>query len=227
MDRYDEYRNREAKAREFARNRSLLNKCQKRYRRIIIAYGFSLIFFPLFSLFLMLGSVFSNDTIFLFFESLFVYSLTAFFAWKGAYRKRDFFVFLAIGTVALNQLALYLYHKFCATGEYLIYFKFDSVRYSTPIHLFLLAVFAVIGAVNIKTNIVLHMLEKADGYPHFSERYFEQDMTSRQLAIQDPYQRQFEELKRTASDSMSDLPAVSAELEKHTDDHRSDYMDDV
>lgn len=205
MEKPDELRHRELKAKEFVRNRALLNKCQKRYKLIFIAYGFSLIAFPLFSLFLMLGSVFSNDSIFLFFDSFIIYPLAIVFAWKGAYRKQDLYVLLTVGTVALNQLILFIYKNYFATGEYLIYFKFYSVTYSTPIHLFLLAVIVIIATLNMKTNVVFHELEQADGYPHFNERFFEQDMTKRQLAIKDPYQIELERITRNSSDSMPDV----------------------
>ena len=226
MENAEMFRNRELKAKEFAHNLTLLNKCKKTYFRLIIAYMFSLTFFPLLSFFLMLGSVFADDTIFLTFESVLVYSPAIYCAWQAAYRKRDLFVLFTGGLAVLNQLILSVFKKY-ANGEYLKYFKFDSIGYTSKIHLVLLAVILIIAAVNMKTNRTFHELEEADGYPHFNERFFDQNMNSKQIAIQDPYQQRFDSLKRTSSDHMSELPAPESKLDDHVDNYRNGYMDDV
>ena len=226
MEKAEMFRNRELKSKEFAHNLTLLNKCKKTYHRLIIAYMFSLTFFPLLSLFLMLGSVFADDTIFLTFESFIVYSPAIYFAWKAVYQRRDLFVLLTGGTAVLNQLILSIFKHF-ANGEYLKYFKFDSIGYTSRIHLVLLAIILLIAAINMKTNRTFHELEEADGYPQFNERFFDQNMDSKQMAIQDPYQQRFDSLKRTSSDHMSELPVPESKLDDHVADHRNGYMDDV
>lgn len=226
MDRAELLRKQEQKAKEFAHNLTLLNKCNKNYKRLIIAYLFSLTFFPLLSFFLMLGSVFADDTIFLTFESLVVYSLAIYCAWQAAHNKRDLFVLFTGGLAVFNQVILIIFKRY-ANGEYLKYFKFDSVGYTSRIHLGLLLIILIIVAVNMKTNIIFHKLEEEDGYPNFNERFFEQDMTSRQLKIRDPYQEKVESLKKTASEEMSELTVQSGTLAGHSDDHRNDYMADV
>lgn len=226
MDRSDIYRDQEAKAKEYAHNRTLLNKCSKTYKWLIIAYLFALTFFPLLSFFLMLGSVFAEDTIFLTFESFIVYSLSIYCAWQAAYRKRDLFVIFVGITAVVNQLILGVFRLY-AKGEYLKYFKFDSIGYTFKIHLFLLAVILVIVVINMAANIVYHRLEEADGFPHFSERFYDQDMDRKQAAIKDPYQTEFERLKKSASDSMSELTAPDDEIDEYIDDYRNNFMDDV
>ena len=226
MEKNEMFRNQELKAREFAHNLTLLNKCKKTYFRIIIAYMFSLVFFPLLSFFLILGSVFADDTIFLTFESFIVYSLAIYCAWQGAYRKRDLFVLFTGGLAVLNQIILSVFSRY-ANGEYLKYFRFDSIGYTSRIHLLLLVVILIIAAVNMKTNRTFHELETADGYPHFNERFFEQDMDSRQMNIRDPYQEKFDSLKKTASDHMSELPSPGGKLGDHAAADSKGYMDNV
>ncbi|MBO4523985.1 MAG: hypothetical protein J5723_04795 [Ruminococcus sp.] len=226
MDKSEILRKQEMKAKEMAHNLTLLNKCNKTYKRIIIAYLFSLTFFPLLSFFLMLGSVFADDTIFLTFESFVVYSLAIYCAWQAAYKKRDLFVLFTGGLAVLNQVILTIF-KHYANGEYLKYFKFDSVGYTNRIHLAVLLIILIITAINMKTNIIFHKLEEADGYPHFNERFFDQDMTSRQIKIRDPYQEKLDNLKKTASDQMTELTIGSTKLNAHEDNYRNEYMDDV
>ena len=226
MDKTELLRKQELKAKEFAHNLTLLNKCNKTYKRLIIAYLFSLTFFPLLSFFLMLGSVFADDTIFLTFESLVVYSLAIYCAWQAAYKKRDLFVLFTGGLVVLNQIILKIFKRF-ANGEYLKYFKFDSIGYTYKIHLGVLLIILIIVAINMKTNHTFHELEEADGYPNFNERFFDQDMTSRQIRIRDPYQEKFDNLKKTASDQMTELTVKSRKLNAHEDNHKNEYMDDV
>ena len=226
MENNEIRRNQELKAKEFAHNLTLLNKCKKTYFRIIVAYLFSLIFFPLLSFFLMLGSVFADDTIFLTFESIIVYSLAIYCAWQGAYRKRDLFVLFTGGLAVFNQLILSIFKNY-ANGEYLKYFKFDSIGYTSRIHLLLLVIILITAAINMKTNRTFHELETADGYPHFNERFFEQDMDSRQMNIQDPYQEKFDRLKQTAADQMTELTLKNEKLDARVDNYRNDYMDDV
>ena len=69
----------------------------------------------------------------------------------------------------------------------------------------------------MKTNIVFHKLEEADGYPHFNERFFEQNMNSIQFAIKDPYKEQFEKLKQTATNEMTELHIREEKLCAHDD----------
>ena len=226
MDRSDVYRDQEAKAREYAHNRTLLNKCNKTYTKLIIAYLFALTFFPLLSFFLMLGSVFADDTIFLTFESFIVYSVGIYCAWQAAYRRRDLFVVFTGAIAILNQIILYVFKKY-ANGEYLKYFKFDSIGYTSRIHLFLLVIILLIAAVNMKTNYTFHKLEKEDNYPHFNERFFEQDMNSKQITIQDPYKQHFDKLKQAATDQMTELTLKNEKLDEHVDNYRNNYMDDV
>ena len=219
-------RHQEQKAKEFARNLSLLNKCSRNYKRLIIAYFFSMAFFPLLSLFLMLGSVFADDTIFLTFESFIVYSVGAYCAWQAAYKKRDLFVIFTGAIAVINQIILIIFKRY-ANGEYLKYFKFDSIGYTSRIHLLLMIIILIIVLVNLKTNMTFHKLEQEDGYPHFNERFFEQNMKSRQMAIKDPYQQQFEKLKLTAADQMTELTLKNEKLDDHVDNYRNDYMDVV
>ena len=226
MDRSDVYSNQNAKATEFARNRALLNKCNKTYKRLIIAYLFALTFFPLLSFFLMLGTVFADDTIFLTFESFIVYSVGIYCAWQAAYRKRDLFVIFTGAIAILNQIILFIFKKY-ANGEYLKYFKFNSIGYTSRIHLALLMIIFLIVALNMKTNHTFHKLEQEDCYPHFNERFFEQDMDSIQMAMQDPYKQQFDKLKQTATDQMTELTLKNEKLDDHVDNYRNDYMDDV
>jgi hypothetical protein len=226
MDRSEILRKQELKAKEFAHNMTLLNKCNKTYKRLVIAYLFSLTFFPLLSFFLMLGSVFADDTIFLTFESLIVYSLAIYCAWQAAHNKRDLFVIFTGGLAVFNQILLTIFKRY-ANGEYLKYFKFDSVGYTSRIHLGLLMIILIIVAVNMKTNRTFHELEEADGYPNFNERFFEQDMTSRQMNIRDPYQEKFDSLKKTASNEMTGLTVESGKLAEHGNNYRNEYMDDV
>ena len=52
-------------------------------------------------------------------------------------------------------------------------------------------------------------------------------MKIRQMAIKDPYQQQFEKLKLTAADQMTELTLKNEKLDDHVDNYRNDYMDDV
>ncbi|MBR5682003.1 MAG: hypothetical protein IKW96_01805 [Ruminococcus sp.] len=226
MDKTELLRKQELKAKEFAHNLTLLNKCNNNYKRLVIAYLFSLTFFPLLSFFLMLGSVFADDTIFLTFESMIVYSLAIYCAWQAAHNKRDLFVLFTGGLAVFNQILLIIFKRY-ANGEYLKYFKFDSVGYTSRIHLGLLLVILIIVTVNMKTNRTFHKLEEADGYPNFNERFFEQDMTSRQMKISDPYQEKFDALRKTASSEMTEIAVKDGTLAEHVDDYRNEYMNDV
>jgi len=226
MTESNELRHQEQKAKEFARNLGLLSKCNRTYKHLIVAYLLALAFFPVLSLFLMLGSVFADDTIFLTFESFIVYSIGMYCAWQAAYRKRDLFVIFTGAVAVINQIILSIF-KHYANGEYLKYFKFDSIGYTTKIHMVLLIIILIIVFVNMKTNIVFHKLEEADGYPHFNERFFEQNMNSIQFAIKDPYKEQFEKLKQTATNEMTELHIREEKLCAHDDNYRNDYMDDV
>ena len=211
---------------EFARNSRLLKKCRKNYTCIVVIYILTLIFFPLLTFFMVLATVYCPDAVMLFIDSIIVFPAALYCSWQASYRRRDLFVIITAAIVAVNQIVLHVLERF-ATGEYLRFFIFHSVEYCEKIHFVLLMIVLLTAALNMYTNLTYHKLEKADGFPNFSEIFFEQEKDRIQSGIKDPYRVRMEEKMKTASNTMSDVAATGEELEKYHREPTASDMDDV
>lgn len=201
---------------EFAHNLTLLKRCKKIYNVLFIAYIALFIFYPILTFFMGLGTVLAYDVIFLIIDSLIFFPFILYHGIQACYKKRDVCAVVVIFLLTLNQIILGISQKY-VNGAYLVFFKFMSVKYCFWIHLVVLVLGASAAVVNLVTNRTYHKLETSEGFPHFNERFFEQEMDRNQYSIKNPYQQKLEGMKRTSSDAMDDISALPKKSSKLRD----------
>jgi len=155
--------------------------------------------------------------------ALFECPLLGYLALRSFYSHKDITLILILAILGVVQLILFMLAPLEPQGI----FKFNIAGKCGWIHLVMTLIVGAMAVWNIRTNIAYHKLEAADGFPHFNERFFEQEMDIRGSAIKDPYQQQMEDRMRTASDAMSDVGSSGQELSKYTEVHTPSEMDSI
>ncbi|HNZ97936.1 hypothetical protein [Ruminococcus sp.] len=211
--------NRKAKGQEFAHNLAILNRCKKSYSIMGIVYFIPLIIYFIVSL--VYGFLTGSFTAAII--ALFECPLLGYLALRSFYSHKDITLILILAILGVVQLILFMLAPLEPQGI----FKFNIAGKCGWIHLVMTLIVGAMAVWNIRTNIAYHKLEAADGFPHFNERFFEQEMDIRGSAIKDPYQQQMEDRMRTASDAMSDVGSSGQELSKYTEVHTPSEMDSI
>ena len=211
--------NRKAKGQEFAHNLAILNRCKKSYSIMGIVYFIPLIIYFIVSL--VYGFLTGSFTAAII--ALFECPLLGYLALRSFYSHKDITLILILAILGVVQLILFMLAPLEPQGI----FKFNIAGKCGWIHLVMTLIVGAMAVWNIRTNIAYHKLEAADGFPHFNERFFEQEMDIRGSAIKDPYQQQMENRMRTASDAMSDVGSSGQELSKYTEVHTPSEMDSI
>ncbi len=211
--------NRKAKGQEFAHNLAILNRCKKSYSIMGIVYFIPLIIYFIVSL--VYGFLTGSFTAAII--ALFECPLLGYLALRSFYSHKDITLILILAILGVVQLVLFMLAPLEPQGI----FKFNIAGKCGWIHLVMTLIVGAMAVWNIRTNIAYHKLEAADGFPHFNERFFEQEMDIRGSAIKDPYQQQMEDRMRTASDAMSDVGSSGQELSKYTEVHTPSEMDSI
>ena len=85
----------------------------------------------------------------------------------------------------------------------------------------------VTGGANMWAIIKYHWLEQQRGFPHFSARFEEQKEDKFQRGIMDQFEQNVSRLKRTSSDSMTDIGQTDAKLETYQHEHKPSSMDEI
>lgn len=85
----------------------------------------------------------------------------------------------------------------------------------------------VTGGANMWAIIKYHWLEQQRGFPHFSARFEEQKEEKFQRGIMDQFEQNVSRLKRTSSDSMTDIAQTDAKLETYQHEHKPSSMDEI
>ncbi len=75
--------------------------------------------------------------------------------------------------------------------------------------------------------IKYHWLEQQRGFPHFSARFEEQKEDKFQRGIMDQFEQNVSRLKRTSSDSMTDIGQSNQQLDKYEHEHKPSSMDEI
>ena len=208
--------NRMMKSREFAHNLTLLNRCKRHYSVMGIVYLVPIAIYFLATF----GYGMSTGSFTPFLIALIECPLLAFLAFRSFYSHRDLSLIIIFLTLTAVQLTLWK----LAPYEPQSLFKFNIISKCFWIHLIFALIIAAVAVFNIFTNITYHKLEAADGFPHFNERMFDQEMDRRQYGIKDPYQQQMEERMRTASDTMSDIGMPDAAPKSSAEEHKPGEM---
>ena len=204
---------------EFSKNRAMLNRCNKMYTRLAIAYAFVLLVFPIASLMISFATIISHDSIFLIIDSIVMFPPMIWFAWKAVYAKRDLPAMGIIAFMVINQIILGISRHY-VSGKWMNgLWTFKSVEYCFWINLGVGIVLTVIAAINLATNIKYHWLEEQYGFPHFNERFQQQCDDKQQREILDQFQQEVNRLKKTATDEMPELGKAQGELEKYVPVH--------
>jgi hypothetical protein len=79
----------------------------------------------------------------------------------------------------------------------------------------------------MKINIQYHKLEECEGFPHFNERFFEQEMDKKQSEIKDPYQDKMDKRSRYSSNEMTDVDFDDHKYQEYPKNEGSDTMDSI
>lgn len=189
--------NRNMKAVEFAHNLTLLNRVNRIRSMLVIFYFAPLIVYLPVAIFMGFITNVTSASL----DALMIVPIVGYCAWQACYRYRDIMAILVIGILAANQLLLWLISPY----ENKLFHDFRVLTKCFWIHLVLFVIVGTAALVNLKVNMIYHKLETCDGFPHFNERFFDQEMDRHQYGIKDPYQEKIDSLKRQNSNEMSDL----------------------
>ncbi|WP_028519487.1 hypothetical protein [Ruminococcus flavefaciens] len=211
--------NRNARGQEFAHNLAILNRCKKSYSIMGIVYFIPLIIYFIVSLaYGFITGSFTASVI-----AVFECPLLGYLALRSFYSHKDITLILILAILGVVQLILFVVAPLEPQGI----FKFNIAGKCGWLHLIMALIEGSLAVWNMVTNIAYHKLEEADGFPHFNERFFEQEMDIRGSAIKDPYQQKLEDRMRTASDAMNDAGASGQELSRYTEVHTPSEMDSI
>ena len=196
---------------DFTVNYTALKRCRSIYNKLFIGYMFLLAVFPLVSVFIAVGTVISNDSIFLMLDSIVMTPLLYFCAYKAVYHKRDLAAVAIPAIFLVNQLILGI-SRHHLSGKFINgLWVFKAVSYVFWIHLILLCIAAVFSFFNMQANVKYHWLEEQPGFPHFNERFENQLEDQKQTSILDEYTMNYQQRMKTASSEMQDieLPVIT------------------
>lgn len=189
--------NRNTKAIEFAHNLTLLNRVNRIRSLLVIFYYAPLIVYLPVAIFM--GFITNVTAASL--DALIIVPIIGYCAWQACYRYRDIMAILVIMILGANQFLLWVISPY----ENKLFHDFRVLTKCFWIHLVLFIIVGTAALINLKVNMTYHKLETCDGFPHFNERFFDQEMDRHQYGIKDPYQEKIDALKRNNSSEMSDL----------------------
>jgi hypothetical protein len=195
--------NRNQKAREFAHNLTLLNRVNKIRSLLVIFYFSPLVVYLPVAIFMGFITNVTAASV----DALLIVPVVGYCAWQACYRFRDIMALLVIMILGANQLLLWVISPY----ENKLFHDFKVLTKCFWIHLILFIIVGTAAFINLKINMTYHKLEASDGFPHFNERFFDQEMDRHQMGIKDPYQQRLDDRKKNSSDEMSDisLPDIS------------------
>jgi hypothetical protein len=189
--------NRNTKSVEFAHNLTLLNRVNRTRSLLVIFYYAPLIVYLPVAIFM--GFITNVTAASL--DALLIVPIVGYCAWQACYRYRDIMAILVIGILGANQLLLWVISPY----ENKLFHDFKVLTKCFWIHLVLFTIVGTAALINLKINMIYHKLENCDGFPHFNERFFDQEMDRHQFGIKDPYQQKVDNFQKTASNEMSDI----------------------
>ena len=108
-----------------------------------------------------------------------------------------------------------------------MFFHFDIFHKCALIHMVLLIICGSAAVINMKINIQYHKLEECEGFPHFNERFFDQEMDKKQSKIKDPYQDKMDKRSRYSSNEMTDVDFDDHKYQEYPKNEGSDTMDSI
>ena len=189
--------NRNMKSIEFAHNLTLLNRVNRIRSLLVIFYFAPLIVYLPVAIFM--GFITNVTAASL--DAILIVPIIGYCAWQACYRYRDIMAILVIAILGANQFLLWIISPY----ENKLFHDFQVLTKCFWIHLVLFCIVGTAALINLKVNMTYHKLEGCDGFPHFNERFFDQEMDRHQYGIKDPYQQKVDNFQRTASDEMSDI----------------------
>ncbi|WP_295067772.1 hypothetical protein [Ruminococcus sp.] len=207
--------NRNTKAIEFAHNLTLLNRVNRIRSLLVIFYFAPLIVYLPVAIFM--GFITNVTAASL--DAVIIVPIIGYCAWQACYRYRDIMAILVIAILGANQFLLWIISPY----ENKLFHDFQVLTKCFWIHLVLFVIVGTAALINLKVNMTYHKLENCDGFPHFNERFFDQEMDRHQYGIKDPYQEKIDSLKRHNPNEMSDLVLPDS----ITDSGSSGTMDEI
>lgn len=165
---------------EMAHNSALLKRCTKTYNIIVIIYAGMCAFYAGVALFqILLGTTVSP--FFTFLDGIAFKGALFFCGLMACYKHDTKFILFAV-VIALINIFL-----------------------NDNINSLIFAVSVVLSIATASVNKEYHYLEKQFGFPYFNERFEEQNLDTRQRAIKDEYQQNYERLLKNSSSEMDDI----------------------
>ena len=220
MTNYEELaRNREIQAQEFAHNRTMMNKIKKIRSFLIFLYFPPMIIYIPTAFFM--GFITNISVAGL--DAAIIIPIVGYCAFQACYRYRDFTAILVIAILLINQLLL----MFLSPYENSLFHHFDIFHKCSIVHFILLLICSIAAIINLKINVQYHKLESCDGFPHFNERFFDQEMDKQQSKIKDPYQDKIDRNKKYSSDAMTDIDLDTAKYNEYPKSEGSGTMDSL
>lgn len=215
---------------EFSKNLVALKKCRKVYAVVFFTYLVAGLFFVLYSFISITSTswdwlfyelevgLFSTVVFMLIIDSVIIAPLAFFLAYRGCMKQHDLCAALAPVVVAANY-ALMIVLK--------VRHFFDHI----PPAFVVVSVYSLlciaVSVANIRANVKYHWLEQQEGFPQFSERFYEQQEDKFQRGIMDQYEQEVSRLKKTSADAMTDVGSSGKSLEKYEYEHKPSSMDEL
>ncbi len=216
---------------EFSQNLTKLKKCRKTFGIVFYTYllaGIILILVTIVSTVSTSWDSFFLDVLetvpisrvifFLVADALIVAPLAFYFAYKGSLKNHDLSVVWDIALMVVNGTLLTVLKVQGGFGTYKLgYYLF----------MFYSVICVVVSVMNLKANITYHWLEEQEGFPHFNERFQEQEIGRFEWEHKNPYERQADRRKKTESDAMNDIDLSDQQLEESVIEHKPSDMDSL
>ncbi len=215
---------------DFARNLMLMKRCRRIHGLVFYTYLVAGLIFIIYSI--ISGVFMAWDWLFICLEldtpstvwfitvtdALIVAPAGFAMAVAGSYGKKDLYAMFSLALAALNFFLL-------------IFLKARGFFDIVPLSFYVGAIYSVlciiVSALNIKANLTYHFLEEQYGFPHFNERFAQQDVDIFQDKILDRFTINMREIQKNSSDSMDDLPTVEGVFEKYEHVHNPSDMEEL
>jgi hypothetical protein len=156
-------------------------------------------------------------------DAAIIIPIVGYCAFQACYRYRDFTAILVIAILLTNQLLL----GFLSPYENSLFHHFDIFHKCSIIHFILLLICSIAAIINLKINVQYHKLEASDGFPHFNERFFDQEMDKQQSKIKDPYQDKIDKNRKYSSDAMTDIALNEDIVREYDHSNEKNTMDSI
>ncbi len=182
---------------EMAHNGTLYRQTTKRYRIISTVYVIAFLVYAL-TMLLYIWVTPGNNNLLVLLDSLFLKTGVALCGFMSCRKQSNIYAVMAL---IIQTISLFFCPTLGTFFDYITAYNVSGMNFNG----LLLILVIVLAIFTISNNHQYKYLSEQEGFPHFNERRVNQEFEIKQSNIKDKFQQNYERLKKTETDEMSDL----------------------